>query len=185
MVYKPAEDSFLLEKEIKNYLGDLKRKRRIDILDMGSGSGIQAQACIKSGADKTRVWCADIDEKAIKRLEGQGLKTIQTDLFANIKKQTRFDLIIFNAPYLPEDKEEKKYDKCLDTTAGEQGYEIILKFLEQARIHLNKWGKILLLFSSLSKPEIILSYAKKLGYSYKKLAEEKLFFEKLFVYKLE
>jgi len=90
-------------------------------------------------------------------------------------------LIIFNAPYLPEDE----YDKEYDTTAGKQGFEIILNFLEQAKVHLKKKGKILILFSSLSNPQVILKKAEELNYSYKKLAEQKLFFEKLFVYQLE
>ena len=178
MVYEPSEDSYLLEKEIKNSVADMKRKEDLLVLDMGTGSGIQARACIDLGINRKNVLCADIDEEVIKRLKAHGLNVIHSDLFSNIKKQTKFDLILFNAPYLPEDKDEKG----IDTTAGEFGYEIILKFLDQAKIHLAKKGKILLLFSSLSKPPIILNYAKKQGYSYKKLAEQKIFFERLFVY---
>lgn len=175
MVYEPSEDSFLLEKEIKNYLSKLKDKN-INVLDMGSGSGIQAKACIKAGIKRSKVLAADIDKEAIKILKKKGLKAVKTNLFSNIKE--RFNLIIFNAPYLPEDDLEKG----IDTTAGEKGYEIIIKFLEQAKVHLKPQGKILLLFSSLSRPEVILNYAKTQGYKYKKLAEQKLFFEKLFVY---
>jgi len=185
MVYEPAEDSFLLEKEIKKYISSLKNKQ-ISVLDMGSGSGIQARACINLGIDKNKVLAADIDDKSIAHLKKLKLNCINSDLFSKIeknkKKNNKFDLIIFNAPYLPEDKQEKEYDKSLDTTAGKQGYEIIVKFLQEARIHLNKEGRIFLLFSSLSKPKVILTKAKELGYSYKKLAEQKLFFEKLFVY---
>lgn len=178
MVYAPAEDSYLLEKEIKSSLADLKRKEELLVLDMGAGSGIQARACIDLGISRNNVLCADIDENSVKRMQSQGLNSILSDLFSNIKKQAKFDLIIFNAPYLPEDANEKG----IDTTAGEEGYEIILKFLDQARAHLARNGKILLLFSSLSKPKIILNYAKKVEYKYKKLAEQKIFFERLFVY---
>jgi len=184
MIYSPAEDSWLLEKEITEFLKRIRNKKRIKILDMGSGSGIQARACIDAGADRTQVLCGDIDENAVRILKSQGLNSIQTDLFSNIKNQTKFDLIIFNAPYLPEDKQEDKESK-LTTTAGQEGYELILKFLDQAKSHLNKKGSIILLFSSLSKPKIILDYAKKIKYTYKKLGEQKLFFEKLFVYELK
>ncbi len=182
MVYQPAEDSYLLEKEVKSLISKLKNKEldKIKVLDMGSGSGIQAQASIKSGIKMSNVLCVDIDEEVIDFLKKQKLQAVQSNLFSNIKD--KFNLIIFNAPYLPEDKDEKKYGKVLDTTAGKKGFEIIIKFLEQAKQHLNKEGKILLLFSNLSKPRVILKEAKQLGYKYKKLAEQKLFFEKLFVY---
>lgn len=177
MVYLPAEDSFLLSSEVKKYVSK-RINKNIQILDMGSGSGIQALASMEAGVHKKHILCADIDKEAIKHLEKQKLRCIQSNLFEKIDKS--FDLIIFNAPYLPEDK----YDKGIDTTAGKQGYEIILKFLEQAKTHLNKDGKILLLFSSLSKPEIILTKAKKLDYNSEKIAEQEMgMFEKLFVYK--
>ncbi|MBM3247507.1 DUF2431 domain-containing protein [Candidatus Pacearchaeota archaeon] len=184
MIYSPAEDSWLLEKEVKNYIKKLnkKEKQEIKVLDMGSGSGIQAKAVINSGINNNQVFCADINPEAIKYLENQGLKAIKSNLFSNLnKKSDKFDLIIFNAPYLPEDKQEPK-DSKLATTAGKQGYELILEFLKQAKPRLAKQGSILLLFSNLSKPSTILEQAKTLGYKAKKLAEQNLFFEKLFVY---
>jgi len=65
MPYEPAEDSFLLEREVKNYLEKLKDKKEMRILDMGSGSGIQAKICIKAGIKKSNVLCADIDDRVI------------------------------------------------------------------------------------------------------------------------
>ena len=185
MLYLPAEDSFLLEKEVKSYIIKLKDKN-IKVLDMGSGSGIQAKACLSSGIKSSNVLCADIDQEAINFLNKQKLKTVQTNLFSKIKnsknnKKNKFDLIIFNAPYLPEDK--NGYDNGLDTTAGKKGNEVILEFLKQAKTYLNKGGRILLLFSNLSKPRVILEYSKKLGYKFKKLSEESMgMFEKVMVY---
>jgi release factor glutamine methyltransferase len=177
MVYSPAEDSFFLSKEIEKYISEIKNKN-IRVLDMGSGSGIQAQTLLKSGIKKTNILCADIDKEALKVLKKQNLKTIESDLFSKIRK--KFNLIIFNAPYLPEDK----YDKGIDTTAGKKGCEIIIKFLKEAKDHLYKNGVILLLFSSLSKPNIILKFAKKQSYQFKKISELNLgFFEKLFIYR--
>jgi methylase of polypeptide subunit release factors len=95
MVYEPAEDSYLLEKVVKNYIYDLDSKE-ISVLDMGTGSGIQALACINSGINKNHVLAADIDEDSVKILKTRGLKTIQTDLLSKIKSKERFDLIIFN-----------------------------------------------------------------------------------------
>lgn len=183
MIYSPAEDSYLLEKEIKRHVEKLNKKEKQDIrvLDMGSGSGIQAKAVINAGINKNQVFCADINPEAIKYLKSQGLQAIKSNLFSNLNKSEKFDLIIFNPPYLPEDKQEPRESKLV-TTAGKQGYEIILEFLNQAKQHLNQKAIILLLFSSLSQPKIILNQASKLGYKAKKFAEQNLFFEKLFVY---
>lgn len=181
MVYPPSEDSFLLSEQVENYVSKLKYNH-LKVLDMGSGSGIQARTAIKAGAKKENVLAIDINEEAIKELKKQKLNTIKSNLFSKIPKKSKFDIIIFNAPYLPEDK----YDKQADTTAGKKGYEIIIKFLRQAKSHLQEGGIILLLFSSLSKPKIILSEAKKQKYISEKLSEQDMgFFEKIFVYKLK
>jgi len=178
MVYSPQEDSYLLGKEIRKYILNLKN-RKIKVLDMGSGSGIQAQTCIKSGIKKENILSADIDKEVIKFLKNKDIKAIHSDLFSKIKG--KFDLIIFNPPYLP----EHKHDKGKDTTGGKKGYETIIKFLKQGKSHLTSGGKILLLFSSLSDPNFILEYSLKQGYKVNKLSEESLFFEKLFVYEFK
>jgi HemK-related putative methylase len=182
-IYSPEEDSYLLEEQVFNYINKLRNKN-IRVLDMGSGTGIQALACIRAGINKQNILCADINEEAVKHLKFLNLKAIKSDLFNNINKdnkdsKNKFNLIIFNPPYLP----ENKYDKQADTTAGKKGYEIILKFLKQSKEYLAKEGVVLLLFSSLSKPRVILNYSKKLNYDYKLIAKESVgFFEKLFVY---
>ena len=178
-IYQPAEDSYLLSETLISYLKN--KNKDIQILDMGSGSGIQAKTCKKLGFKN--ILTTDLNPEAIKHLKKQKFKTIKTDLFSNIKKNQKFNLIIFNPPYLPEDKREPKESK-LATTGGKKGYELILKFLKQAKPHLKKQGEILLLVSSLSKPKIIKQEAKKLGYKIKKLNNQKIFFEELFVWEI-
>lgn len=173
-MYSPSDDSFLLSETLEDYLKG--KNKKISILDIGTGSGIQAETCKKLGFNNITV--ADIDETCLRHLKNE-FKTIQTDLFSNIKQ--RFNLIIFNPPYLP----QHKYDKRKDTTGGKKSYETIFKFLEQAKIHLLKNGSILLLFSSLSSPEKIKKKAAELGYEFQLIAKKNLFFEQLFVYLLE
>lgn len=166
MIYEPAEDSFLLKKQLKNFI-----KKGMKVLDIGTGSGIQASEAKRLGAD---VLASDINPECLKNLE---VKTVQSDLFENIDK--KFDLIIFNPPYLPEDELEPE-DSKLSTTGGKKGNEILIKFLKQAKSHLNKNGKILIVFSSLT-PEVDKTL-KELNYKFKKLDEEKIDFETLYVY---
>ncbi len=177
-MYFPQEDSYLLSKNVENFLKNQKNKH-INILDMGSGSGIQAKTCMKNGFKN--ILCIDIDKKAVEYVKKQNLKALKSNLFEKLSNK-KFDLIIFNPPYLPEDK--TGYDKEKDTTGGKKGGEIILKFLKQAKKHLTKQGKILLLFSSLTKPNIM-NKAKKNRYLPKLLDKKKLFFEELYVYLLK
>jgi len=175
-IYQPEQDSYLLKKSLIKYLKN--KSKSFKILDMGSGSGIQALTCRELGFKN--ILTADINLDAVKHLKKQKLTAIKSNLFSNLKNK-KFDLIIFNPPYLP----ESKYDKQLDTTSGKKGYETITKFLKQAKKHLNKQGSILLLFSSFSQPKIILQRAEKLEYDIKLLDKNRIFFEELFVYELK
>jgi len=163
-IYQPAQDSYLLEKQIKRYAA------RKSCLDMGSGSGILAEACKKSKASS--VIAIDINKKSIKLLRQKGISAIKSDLFKEING--KFDLIVFNPPYLPLDQREPK-DSQLATTGGKNGDEIILRFLKQVPKHINNNSIILLLVSSLTPLTKIITSLSKLGLKHKKIAEEKLF----------
>ena len=171
MVYEPREDSYLLENSLTSYV---KNK---SVLDMGSGSGILAKTALKLGANN--VICADIDKEAVKELKKQNLKAIQSDLFSKIEE--KFDIILFNPPYLPLDERESK-ESQRQTTGGKEGDEIILKFLKSSKKHLNKNGKILLLLSSLTPRKRINLLLNKLNMSKKTIAQENHFMEKLEVW---
>lgn len=178
-IYEPKEDSIMLSETLKKFLNPIDKN--IKILDMGSGSGIQGETCKKLGFKN--ILTTDINSKAVNLLKYKGFKSINSNLFSNIKSNQKFDLIIFNPPYLPEDKYEPKDSKVI-TTGGKYGYEIIIRFLKQAKIHLNKNGKIIILFSSLSKPKIIIDKIKELKFNFKLLNKKKLFFEELYVYEI-
>lgn len=167
MIYKPREDSFLLRKQVRKYA---KGK----VLDMGTGSGVQALAALENTKD---VLAVDINAGAVEILKNKGVNAIVSDLFAKVKG--RFDVIIFNPPYLPEDPEEDEESK-LTTTGGKQGHEIIERFLKEAKKHLNKDGIILLLFSSMTGD--VDSILKKLKCNFKCIDKKKMFFEELYVY---
>jgi release factor glutamine methyltransferase len=187
-MYTPKEDSFLLQKCLEKYLKNKDKNIRIldtkkipiknfqgaresfRILDMGTGSGIQAETCLLLGFKN--VLAADTDEEAVNFVKSKlKIKTLKTNLFENIRGN--FDLIIFNPPYLP----ENKHDKKRDTSGGKKGDETIIRFLTQAKNHLAEDGKILLLLSSLTpRTRINKTLA---NYNVKKITQESFFFEKL------
>lgn len=170
MIYEPVEDSFLLQRYVRKYA-------RGKVLDVGTGSGIQAITALEKTKD---VLAVDITPLAVKLLKSKGVKARVSNLFSNVKG--KFSLIIFNPPYLPEDKREPK-DSATATTGGKKGYELIEKFLKQAKNFLEKEGKILIVFSSLTGD--VEKLFKKYRYKSKKLEEEKFFFEKIYVYLLQ
>lgn len=169
MIYDPEEDSYLLEK----YVRELAKGK---VLDMGTGSGIQAIAARNKTND---ILAADINPESVKLAKANGIKAVKSNLFSNVKG--KFDTIIFNPPYLPEDKLEDKESKRI-TTGGKKGHELIEKFLKQAKSHLNKNGIILVVFSSLTGD--VISLFKKYDYQYKLLESKQVFFEQLYVYEL-
>lgn len=182
MIYQPREDSYLLEKQVKIY------SKNKSVLDIGTGSGIQALAALFSGAKE--VTASDIDKESIDNLKkliehkNLNIKIIKSNLFTNIKSKS--DLIIFNPPYLPEDEDNLEDDESKRaTTGGKRGDEIIISFLNQSKSYLNKNGIILLLLSSLTPKDKILKLLSKLSLKYKIISQEKLFMESLFVWEIK
>jgi len=171
MSYTPAEDSFLLVKQIK------ERARGKSVLDMGTGWGILAETAIKAGASS--VLAADINEAHVRYCQAKGIPAIQSDMFSNI--QERFDLIVFNPPYLPEDELEDAETRQL-VSGGKQGYEILIRFLKEAKEHVSKRGEILFVFSSLTSKKKIDETLEKLHYKFECLEQEEHFYETLYVY---
>ena len=169
MVYEPREDSLLLRKCVRKYA---KGK----VLDVGAGLGIQAKTALDQGCD---VIAVDNDPAAVKHAKEQGINCVQSDLFENIKG--KFDIIIFNPPYLPEhDCEDPKTKNMV--CGGKKGNELLERFLKEAKTYLKEKGKMLVVWSSLT-PNME-KICDKYQWKYEKLAEESFFYEKIYVFLL-
>ena len=176
-IYDPAEDSFLIQSVLKKELPKLLDKNpNLKFLEVGPGSGINLNTAKDLGVPVENIFSLDKNPDAVSHCKVQGFACIESDLFKNLKG--RFDLIIFNPPYLPLDEREPE-DSRLATTGGEKGSEVINKFLKQAKRNLATGGKIFLLTSSLTKNITWGSYKKKL------IDSKKVFQEELFVWDLE
>ncbi|MBA2860152.1 HemK2/MTQ2 family protein methyltransferase [Methanococcus maripaludis] len=177
-VYVPAEDSELL---IEN-LVDVKNK---SVLDVGTGSGIQAINAVKQGALKVigidinpyAVECAEINSE-LNEINPEKLKFKTSDLFKNINE--KFDVILFNAPYLPTSDEEK-LEKYLNYAfdGGKDGREVLDKFLDEVANYLKKDGIIQILQSSLTDGNKTIEKMEKLGFVAKQTGSLKFLFEEL------
>ena len=173
MIYEPAEDSFLLQEQVRKFSKNKK------VLDIGTGSGIQAKTALESGASS--VTATDINKQALSKIKVKKINLIHSDLFAKVKH--KFDIIIFNPPYLPEDSREDT-ESSIITSGGVRGDELTVKFLSQAKEHLNKNGIILLVVSSLTPQDQINKILKENRLSKEVLSQKKFFMEIIEVWKI-
>ncbi|MEK6907221.1 MAG: Rossmann-like fold-containing protein, partial [Nanoarchaeota archaeon] len=140
---------------------------------------IQAETALKYTKD---VLAVDVDKDVVEFLKKKGINSKVSDLFSNVKG--KFDLIIFNPPYLPNDELEDKESKKI-TTGGEYGFEILERFFSQVNKYLNKNGKILIVFSSLTNKNKVNKIIKQNKLKFRLLEDKKIFFETLYFYLIE
>ncbi|MDD5615611.1 MAG: class I SAM-dependent methyltransferase [Candidatus Methanoperedens sp.] len=172
-VYEPSEDSFLLADAALSNINGFEH-----ILEAGCGSGIIS--AVINASTNASVTGIDINPHAVKCTKENGVEAIRGDMLSCIKG--RFDLIIFNPPYLPtEDRERQKgwLNAALD--GGSDGRQVIFRFLEDAGNCLAEGGKILMLVSSLSGVDEIKSRILDLGYSVEEERHAKYMYEQLIV----
>lgn len=148
-VYEPAEDSFLFADNMKVNEGDV-------VIDVGTGCGILGIIAAEKAA---RVIAIDINPHAVRCARENAVLNhvddkmfcIRGDLFTAIKSRAKFDLILFNAPYLPsEDAEETSWLESA-WSGGPSGRRIIDRFVHDSPNYLKPEGRLLLLQSTLSK----------------------------------
>ncbi len=173
MIYPPQEDSLLLAKWVKKF-------SRGAVLDMGTGSGIQAQTAAAKKAVKS-VLAVDVQPAVIahcRKIADKKIHCVQSDLFSGVT--ARFDTIIFNPPYLPQELPER--DVALE--GGKRGYETLVRFLERANLFLKTDGQMLVLFSSLTNKGKVEETIRQQLFEFKELDRVHIFFEDLFVYRI-
>lgn len=188
--YKPKEDTFFLLEELKKFL-QKKENEKLNIFEVGLGSGFISLE-LKKKFSKNNFFGSDINEKAIqntkKIFKENNLKiNCKTCNFFDKFENKKFDLIFFNTPYLPVEKNEKFKDlSTLDKAiyGGKKGYEITINFLEKLKNFLEKQGVCFFLISSLTNQKIIEKKLKELNFNFKIQNKKNLFFEKLLIYKI-
>ena len=184
-VYEPAEDTFLLLESIQIKPGD-------KVLEIGTGCGLISLQCASLGAN---VVCTDINPYALaltkrnyiknKSFIKGGFEIRKSDLFSKIKDDEKFDVIIFNPPYLPTKKNELVggsgwFD--IATNGGIDGLSLTKKFIEGLKKYINDNGKAYFVFSSLSNRKKIDLYLSKYRLKAKIVSDCRFNDETIFVY---
>jgi release factor glutamine methyltransferase len=131
------------------------------VLDMGTGSGVNAVLAASKGAS---VLAVDINPRAIETATANAhangvadrMEVRHSDVFSDVAET--FDLIVFDPPFRwfrPRD--------LLEAAMTDEGYQAMTRFVRQARSHLSPDGRMLIFFGT----------SGDLGYVQKLLAEER------------
>lgn len=146
-VLSPRMETELLVDEV------IKKAREIEaknILDLCCGSGAIGIAIAKY--TDCKVTASDISRPALLVAENNAKKNdvkidfILSDLFNNLKKARKYDIIVSNPPYIKSadieklDVEVKKYDPRIALDGGEDGLDFYKRILESAHKKLAKKG---------------------------------------------
>ncbi|MEM5828787.1 MAG: methyltransferase [Candidatus Aenigmatarchaeota archaeon] len=188
-VYYPEEDSIFFAEIVIDYISNyfftsIENLSKIKkILEVGCGCGFLSiiiyklfEKHIGKDVKKIKFVAVDINKKAVEntrinaKMHGVKIISKYSNLFENIKE--RFDLIIFNAPYLPVE-EDYNY------SVFQKGENIINKFLRNAKNFMNYNATILLLVSSITPIKIPSSYIARI------IKKKRIDWEELRIYEIK
>ena len=173
-VYEPAEDSYMLA-------DNLLVREGMSVLEIGTGSGIVAMYASRL-TDSVTVTDINFDacELAGKNFRANGIDNIEI-LFGNLfepVENRKFDIILFNTPYLPTENDEIIDDNLnYAFDGGLNGRKVIDLFLNEVKNHLNDGGIVQMIQSSLSGNDETLDKLDREGFIAEIAAEEHFFFE--------
>lgn len=176
-VYDPAEDTFLLAHNLLVNEGE-------KILDMGTGCGVLA---VLAAEKASKVVAVDVNPHAVTCAQKNAelnnftakIETRLGNLFDAVEADEKFDLILFNAPYLPVEQAEGKSWIEKAWAGGKTGRTFIDRFIKKASKNLTENGHILLVQSSLSDVEKTIKCFSQYKLYATVIAEQKLDFEKI------
>jgi len=177
-VYDPAEDSFLFAENF-----DVKEGEQV--LDLGTGCGLlgilaakKAERVVAVDFNPYAIRCAK-ENSVLNGLRGK-IDFVQASLFTALNPSATFDLIFFNAPYLPSEEGEAESWIGRAWAGGTNGREVVDQFIFEAPSHLKLHGRVLLMQSTLTGVEETVHKFIKRGLKAHVKAEQKLpFFETL------
>lgn len=208
-VYRPSDDTYLIVDYFKHHIdfnyfdGIIPLENVRYLLDMGTGTGYLAlffqivktripkfnPKIIASDILKEAINLAKLNEK-LNNFKGE-IEFIHSDLFKSFPKIYKqcLDIIVFNPPYLPSFVEKidpkQKIDRSWD--GGEEGFEIFIDFISQAKEFLRKETKarIYYICSSRTKLNLFYNMIKERGFKNTILERRHIFLEDIYLNMLE
>jgi release factor glutamine methyltransferase len=174
-VYQPAEDSGLLADAAVEFA-------RGRTLEVGTGSGwVAAKVDAETDAE---VVASDVNPHACRSARERGVEAVRADLLSGFRDAS-FETVLFNPPYLPTDPDHE-WDDWMERalSGGEDGRAVILPFLDDVGRVLTTNGQVLLLVSSLTGYDAVVSRAERAGFDVAEVRQESYPFEALSILRL-
>jgi release factor glutamine methyltransferase len=179
-MYAPSDDTFLLADCISQYDG-----RRA--LEIGVGSGLLLDILEKNF---TYVAGSDIDLQALQYCKQQKRSSANILLVCCDAGSAfgigKFDLIVSNPPYLPNNDDDNNNINILDPTVhgGPTGIEATVHFINSALPLLAGDGKLLIVISSFANSSALDNVVLENNMHKKIVKEKRLFYETLSIVEL-
>jgi release factor glutamine methyltransferase len=172
-VYEPAEDTVLLA-------DNLDVREEDNVLEVGVGSGYVSLIAAKKARSVVGI---DVNPQAVRlaktnaKLNGiRNVDFIVGDLFSPVSG--RFDIVIMNPPYLPEEKVQADYLERA-WNGGSDGRQVTDRFIDEVHHYLKKGGRVEIVQSSLSGCDETVRRLCESGFKTRMVAERKFFFERI------
>jgi release factor glutamine methyltransferase len=146
----PRQDTELI---IDLVLKQFDKKLKLNILDLGTGSGVIGITLSKLYPDSI-ITISDISPKTlkvanknIKKHKVNNINTIESNWFDSFKEKEFFDLILSNPPYIAEGDShltnlELKYEPTNALVSAKNGFSDIFKIIDSAPNFLKPQGEL-------------------------------------------
>jgi release factor glutamine methyltransferase len=171
----PRRETELLVEEVINFAN--KPERRLDILDIGVGSGNIAVSLAKTIPNSFIVGIdisADALDVARINVEHNGvlhqIELIQNNIFDNLTFNHKFDIVVSNPPYISKleieqvSDEVSKYEPSVALTDNKDGLEYFRRIGRVSKSFLNNGGWLFVEIAYNQKHEVVKMFSD-FGYS--------------------